>query len=175
MLHDELLLCFDRLGNPIEPHTRNIVHTKPYQIWHGVTAVWIFNNNKEILCTKRSEKNEGNPGKWQTYVGGHVKAGQTFLDATIAELGEELGLFVSKNRLFYIDQKRREDVMHVVSQYVLLFDGPLSSLVFVDGEISSALWVSFESYIKRKQEQPDEWCNSISNEDYQKAISILTT
>lgn len=173
MSQDELLLCFDHLGNQIDPQTRSVVHTKPYHIWHGVTAIWVFNNKKEILCTKRSEKNEGNPGKWQTYVGGHVKSNQTFLDAAIAELGEELGLTVSADRLFIIDQKKREDVMHVVSQYGLLFDKPLSSLSFADGEISSASWISFEEYNRQKQEQPDAWCNSMSTDDYQKAMEII--
>ena len=85
MSHDELLLCFDNLGNPINPQIRSVVHTKPYRIWHGVTAIWVFNSKKEILCTKRSKMNEGNPGKWQTYVGGHVKSDQTFIDAAVAD------------------------------------------------------------------------------------------
>jgi|SRR3989344_2587821 len=174
MSHDELLLCFDNLGNPINPQIRSVVHTKPYRIWHGVTAIWVFNSKKEILCTKRSKMNEGNPGKWQTYVGGHVKSDQTFIDAAVAELDEELGLSVSKNKLFLIDQKKREDVMHVVSRYGLLFDEPLSSLSFTDGEITSALWVSFEEYNRQKQKKPDVWCNSISGEDYQKAIMIFS-
>jgi len=68
---EELLKCFDDEGNVIEPQKRKLVHTKPLSIWHSVTVIWMMNDQGQILCTKRAETNEGNPGKWQTYVGGH--------------------------------------------------------------------------------------------------------
>jgi isopentenyldiphosphate isomerase len=68
---NELLKCFDENGNMIAPKMRKEAHAKPYRIWHGVTAIWLINSKGQILCTRRSRKNEGNPGKWQTYVGGH--------------------------------------------------------------------------------------------------------
>ncbi len=54
---DELLECFDDEG-----------------LWHGIASVWLFNSKGEILCSKRSDVLSGNPGKWQTCFGGHVKA-----------------------------------------------------------------------------------------------------
>ena len=72
---DELLECFDLQGNPIERKSRQEIHTKPYIIWHGVSNIWVLNNLGSTLCSKRAETVSGNPGKWQTYFGGHAKAG----------------------------------------------------------------------------------------------------
>src|SRR3989339_1339233 len=89
---DEQLECFDENENIIKPQTRRRVHTKPPRVWHGVTIIWIFTKKHQILCSKRSNLVEGNPGKWQTYFGGHVKSGVSFLQTAQIELKEEIGL-----------------------------------------------------------------------------------
>jgi isopentenyldiphosphate isomerase len=173
MPRDELLLCFDDAGNRIEALPRNVVHEKPLRIWHGVTAIWVFNRKNEVLCTRRSEHNEGNPGRWQTCVGGHVRGDQIFIDAAIAELWEEIGIPVSKQRLFLIYQKKREESRHIVHAYGLVFDEPVSSLKFIDGEVTSAEWLSFEAYEKRREQQPESWCNWLSPETHKLALEII--
>ena len=174
MPSDELLLCFDDNENPIAPLPRNVVHEKPLKVWHAVTAIYVFNKKKEFLCTKRSEKNEGNPGKWQTHVGGHVKAEQGFAEAALAELREEIGIVVSKDDLVLIDKKKRDDTKHIVSLYVVRFDEPLETLRFTDDEVTAAEWLSFEKYEEVRAQSPGSWCNSFPAELYQQAAALLT-
>mgnify|MGYP001603568592 FL=1 len=168
----EMLLCFNELGNIIAPQPRSIAHQKPYKIWHAIVNIWILNNRAEILCTHRSPHVSGNPGKWQTYVGGHVKADSTFSETAIRELCEEIGLEIGKNDLKLVEKGRREDAMHIYESYVTLFNENLSKLNFIDGEISEAKWLSFEDYQRSKIKNPQDWCNGINMDQYKKACGI---
>ena len=169
----ELLECFDGNGTKIQPKPRNEVHTKPYTIWHGVASVWLINNRGEILCSRRADWIEGNPGKWQTYIGGHVKAGSDFLKTALIEVDEEIGLKATEKDFKLVDSGKREDVMHFYKMYAILFNDDLSKLHFTDGEVASVKWFSFDDYEKEKEKNPDQWCNSIKMDQYKKAIKVL--
>ena len=168
--NEEMLLCFDESGNVIKPYSRSIVHQKPYKIWHAIVNIWVFNKNGAILCTRRAAHVSGNPGKWQTYVGGHVKAGDNFYETVARELFEEIGLRVSGNDLKLVEKGKRRDVMHVYESYALVFNQDLSIINFSDGEVSEARWLSFEDYQNLKNDNKDEWCNGISLDQYKKAL-----
>ncbi|MBI5117170.1 NUDIX domain-containing protein [Candidatus Poribacteria bacterium] len=170
---EEMLLCFDECGNVIKSSPRSIVHQKPYKIWHAIVNTWILNNNGAILCTRRAPHVSGNPGKWQTYVGGHVKAGSTFYETVVRELFEEIGLRVKRNDLKLVEKGKRRDVMHVYESYATLFNQDLSIINFSDGEVSDARWLSFEDYQNSKNKNPDEWCNGISLDQYKKVCAAL--
>ncbi len=170
---NELLACFDHDENEIKSMSRQEVHSTPLTVWHGVASVWLLNNRGEILCSKRSPYVEGNPNKWQTYFGGHIKAGSKFLSTLKREVKEEIGLDVKEDQIVLIDSGKREDVMHVYKNYAILFDGDLSTLTFVDGEVSEAKWLSFDEYQKQKEAHPDQWCNSMKLDQHQRAKSAL--
>lgn len=170
---NELLECFDEEGNVIASKTRRELHTKPYRTWHGVTVVWLMNSKGQILCTRRSENNEGNPGKWQTYLGGHIKAGQDFLENAQTELLEEIGLQLPQAEFKLVTSGKREDFMHVYKMYAVLFQGELSSLNFTDGEVVEAKWFTFDEYQKDRTSNTDNWCNNITSELHAKALEML--
>lgn len=170
---NESLLCFDENGNIIASELRGLIHQKPIHIWHAVSNIWIVNKNGELLRTQRAEHVSGNRGKWQTYVGGHVKANSNFIESTQREIEEEIGLQITSNNLKLIDKGKREDTMHFFESYVVLIDVDLSKLNFNDGEVSKANWISFNNYLKLKKEEPDMWCNSINEIQYKKIIKIL--
>ena len=170
---NELLKCFDENGNTIAPKTRKESHAKPYHIWHGITGVWLLNNKRQILCTRRSEKNEGNPSKWQTYVGGHVKSDQDFLESARAELFEEMGLQLPQTNFKLVIAGKRADFMHIYEMYAILFQGELSSLNFIDSEVVEAKWFTFDEYQKDRTNNSDNWCNNMTSELYAKALEVL--
>ncbi|MBI4118863.1 MAG: NUDIX domain-containing protein [Parcubacteria group bacterium] len=171
--NNEMLLCFDEQDNVIAPQSRGVVHQKPYRIWHAITNIWVFNSKSEILCTRRASHVSGNPNKWQTYVGGHVRANSTFSETVKRELNEEIGLKISKDDFKLVEKGRRDDNMHVYESYAVLFNGDLSELNFSDGEVSEAQWLRFEEYQKLKEEKSEDWCNGVKPEQYRKALNIL--
>ncbi len=170
---DELLLCFDGQGNIIAPQPRDAVHKKPYRIWHAITNIWVLNSKGEILCTRRASRVSGNPGMWQTYVGGHVKANATFSETARRELVEEIGLNITDDNLKLVEKGHREDTMHVYESYAILFNGDSSKFNFSDGEVSEAQWFRFEKYQQLRKENPGGWCNGMKPEQYQKASKTL--
>ncbi len=171
--NDELLECFDEHGSIIPPQPRKIVHSQPVVVWHGVTAVWLINDQGLILCSKRGKHNDGNPNKWQTYFGGHVKAGNSFEETAVAELWEEIGLECLSDKLFFIDSGKRADVMHVYKMYAVLFNEPLNDLKFVDEEVSEARWLSFQDYQAEINSNTADWCNGMNADQYKKIVEVL--
>lgn len=169
----ELLLCFDDNGEVIPPVVRGVVHQKPYKIWHAIVNIWIVNSLGQILCTRRSSSVSGNPNKWQTYVGGHVRSDSSFAETARRELAEEVGLEAGDGNLRLIEKNRREDFMHVFESYALLDDAAAKKIHFDDGEISEARWFYFNEYQQSKAENPDAWCNNLSNELYEKIRHML--
>ena len=166
-MNEELLKCFNNEGLLIDPRRRSGVHKKPLTIWHGVVGIWICDLNGKLLCTKRSSMSEGNPGKWQTYLGGHVLFNQTFEETAIRELKEEIGLDIQVSDLNLVISDKREDCMHFFKMYSLVLkENDLNKLKFIDNEISDSKWFSFEEYSSNKDSYPDNWCNNISKDQY---------
>jgi 16S rRNA (adenine1518-N6/adenine1519-N6)-dimethyltransferase len=76
----------DENNQPVgEQKLRSVVH-KELKDWHRATSIVIVNDKKEILCQQRSLKKDREPGMWQAGFGGHLKAGQTYLENAIEEL-----------------------------------------------------------------------------------------
>lgn len=91
-MSQELLDIVDENDIPTgEVKLRDEVH-RDKKDWHRVVSIWIVNSQGQFLCQQRSWKKDGNPGKWQSYFGGHVKAGQTNLEGCQEELLEEIGI-----------------------------------------------------------------------------------
>ena len=109
---DELLECFDEQGHIIDSHSREEIHIEPVKFWHGVVNVWLVNPQLQLLCSKRSGTLNGNPGKWQTYFGGHLKAGDTFKKTVSSELDEEVGIQIQDSKLILIFKGKHEQARH---------------------------------------------------------------
>lgn len=152
----------------MEPEPRKVVYEEPLKFWHGVVNIWVVNKQGDLLVTKRSENLSGNPGKWQTYLGGHVKAGKTFKEAVVLELDEEVGLSVNSDDLFLVEKGQRKEAKHFFESYTYLFNGSINELIFNDGEIIEAKWMTMDEYNEERKAHPESWCNSCSLENQQK-------
>ncbi|MBU3915602.1 NUDIX domain-containing protein [bacterium] len=79
---------------------RSEVHGNPSLI-HRVAHVLIFNTKGELFLQKRSMSKDVQPGKWDTSVGGHLDAGESYQDAALREMKEELGIAPEKIEFLY--------------------------------------------------------------------------
>src|SRR5687768_14543890 len=57
-----------------------------------IVHVLVFNGNGEMALQKRSKHERVFPLHWSTSAGGHVQSGETYREAAIRELKEELGI-----------------------------------------------------------------------------------
>ena len=89
-------------------------------------------------------KKDANPGKWQAFFGGHLKAGQTYESNALAELNEELGLDIKIEDLTPIRNGKDEDVKHFGQVYLVKWNGNVSDLHFNDGEVEQVKWMEVD-------------------------------
>lgn len=87
----ELLVVVDTKDNILGYKTRYECHHDKALIHRGVTVL-IFNNEGDVLLQKRSMTKDTHPGMWSTSVGGHVAKGETYEEAAVREMSEELGI-----------------------------------------------------------------------------------
>ncbi|MEX2028301.1 MAG: NUDIX domain-containing protein, partial [Candidatus Curtissbacteria bacterium] len=79
----ELIFMVDENNNPVSPLAREIAHGQG--LWHRSCDIWVVNSKGEILCQRRSMKKDVKPGLWESYFGGHVLAGEDYLDSAVKE------------------------------------------------------------------------------------------
>lgn len=87
---NELLDVVDENDNVIDQATRGECHNKG--LLHRIAIALILDKNYKIFIGKRSKTKYYCPGYWALPVGGHVNSGETYEQAIIRELEEELGI-----------------------------------------------------------------------------------
>ncbi|MDQ3099299.1 MAG: NUDIX domain-containing protein [bacterium] len=141
--------------------------------WHRTTGIFIVNSKKQVLCQQRSMQKDVEPGVWQPFFGGHLKAGETYIQNAIAELKEELNLTVNEKDLMNVYKVKREYYMHFSELFVYYWNGDASQLQFNDGEVEQVKWMSiqeFENLIRSKGNQDYKF-----NEKIHEFIDALET
>ncbi len=59
---------------------------------HRAVAVVVVRSGGELLLQRRSTNDVWHPGRWTLSSTGHVKSGETYRQAAVRELSEELGI-----------------------------------------------------------------------------------
>lgn len=71
---------------------KDVIHKNG--IFHREVAIWIMNENGEVLLQKRASTKKQNPDKWGL-TAGHIDAGETPEEAIKREILEELGVNIN--------------------------------------------------------------------------------
>ena len=90
---EELLDLVDADNTVIGTVARSRVHGEP-ALRHRAVHVLVYDDRDRLLLQKRSSAKQIQPGKWDTSVGGHLAAGESYLAAAVREAAEELGLAI---------------------------------------------------------------------------------
>lgn len=108
---EELFIVVDRDDNILEYRTRYDCHHDK-SLTHRAIGVLIFNDKGELLLQKRSMHKDLNPGKYTISVGGHVTKGQTYEEAAMREMEEELGIQtpITFAKKFYVENFQESEI-----------------------------------------------------------------
>lgn len=87
---DEVFDIVDHRDRVIGQATRGEVHKNPSLV-HRCITILVYRNN-ELFLQKRSMTKDAFPGVWTCSVAGHVDSGETYEEAAIREMQEELGI-----------------------------------------------------------------------------------
>ncbi|MGN1310782.1 MAG: NUDIX domain-containing protein [Clostridia bacterium] len=145
----ELLETFDSLGNK-----KNVGKEKAQARINGdflsVIHLWIINPaNKKILIQQRSFYKESAKGKWDLSVGGHIRFGESEIQALIRETSEEIGITLTEKddirKLFSAkyDNNYYKYFWHV---YLLVKDIRLEDIVINEEEVMDIKYITIEEF-----------------------------
>lgn len=91
---DEVFEVFNEKNQLVGTAPRSEVHKKG--LIHRGANVFLMNSEGRIFLHKRSENKDTLPGHWGMSMGEHLKPGETFEQAAVRGLKEELGVMKVK-------------------------------------------------------------------------------
>ena len=94
---EEIFDVVDALDRVIGQATRETVHRDG--LFHRAVHVFAFNSTGEIFLQRRAFTKDSAPGLWSSSCSGHVDAGESYEQATLRELVEEIGLTLDPEAL----------------------------------------------------------------------------
>lgn len=135
---------------------------------HRAFSVFLFNNQGEMLLQKRAAHKYHSPNQWTNAVCSHPRDGETYKDAALRRLKEELGIEVEIDHKFFFIYKA--DVGDGLWEHELdhVFVGNYQGEFQLNPEeVSEVRYISQENLEKEMTENPanfTEWFKIILKE-----------
>lgn len=155
---EEFLDIVDKNNNIIGQASRQNAHKNklPHRASHIVIAY-----DNYIYLQLRSATKQQSPNKWDISASGHVKAGDTYYQAALTELKEELNLEIpTKQSLIEIGEIPASDNngYEFVKIYYYLYS-KLPRIELEPYEITSGGWFALDHISNWAQLQPQDFTN----------------
>ena len=103
----EYLDIVDENDNVIGKAPRNDIYAK--SLTHRIVHVLVYNSKGEMLLQRRHREKDFCPNHWVTSAGGHVQSGETYEQAALREMDEEIGV-TSPLTFLFKDIYERESI-----------------------------------------------------------------
>jgi isopentenyldiphosphate isomerase len=154
---NELLLVVDEEDQPVQIMRRKEVHQK--MLIHRISHIWVIDDRKRVLGQKRSMQKDSYAGMWQYCFGGHVLAGETYLENAAAETSEEIGVRVIPRELSLFAKKRATTTQEniFISVYGIHRTLDIASLRLEPDEIAQVKLFSLDDLRKIFRAKDDNW------------------
>lgn len=150
----ELIQIVDENGNftgtimdKEEAHDKNLLHNE--------VAVFIINNNKQVLLQKRSANKRFNPNKW-ALCAGHVDANESLENAALRELKEEVGLEIPLEELHPIAEREftlGDSNSHITYFFYAKSNKSEADFIIQKEELSEVKWFDLDEVINMIKEE----------------------
>lgn len=127
---------------------------------HRVVRISILDSAGRLLVQKRSLQKELFPGRWDNSAAGHVDVGESYEQAALRELEEELGLKdVKLEKLgdYYVDVTddwRR--MKRFTRSYKIVLHDPLPSFNLPEDEVESIKWMEVAKVKELVAKHPEQ-------------------
>jgi isopentenyldiphosphate isomerase len=146
---------------------------------HRTVHVWIINSSSEILLQKRSANKESYPCLWDISSAGHIKSGQSSIDAAISETREELSISLSSSEFrFIFNIKSRININNgtfidneLNDVFLVMRDIPASAFVLQKDEVSDIMWIHYKKLREKLLIEPEKFVPH--EEEYEKLFEII--
>ena len=116
-----------------------------------ISRVFIFDDEGNMLLQKRSKNMHGYPGLWDQAVGGHIDMGESYKDAAIREMSEELGIVgidIEELAVSYKNKNCFEGIYKAVISRSI-------EINFDTVEVEAVKWITIEDFEKEIEVNPE--------------------
>ena len=124
-----------------------------------ITAIWITNENGDILLAQRALTKKDNPGKWGPSVAGTVEEGETYENNAYKEMREEIGV---ENVPLKLSEKMFLD-SPTGKKFCQMYEAVLSKdakFIIEEKEVAQIKWFTRVELKKFYNEKPEEFVKS---------------
>lgn len=149
---DELFDVVDELDRVVGQARRADVHAGGLR--HRAVHVLVQRRDGAVYLQKRSMAKDSNPGRWDSSASGHLDSGETYDEAAVRELDEELGVRVPEiTRIGFLEasEETGQEFVHI---YTAGHEGPFT---LHPEEISDGRWVRPERIGEWLREHPEDF------------------
>ncbi|HSW74331.1 MAG TPA: NUDIX hydrolase [Candidatus Saccharimonadales bacterium] len=125
-----------------------------------VAVLWILNEKNEILLAQRALNKLQDPGVWGPAVTGKLEQGESFSEALVREVEEELSLKTTHyvpRFLLEKDYKHPDGEVRKFGIYATTIPKAKTELIHIDPhEVAGIKWFTIDELIKKMHSMPDE-------------------
>lgn len=152
---DELLDVVNDTDTVTGQAMRLLVHQQG--LWHRGVHVFLFNKRGDMLIQKRSADRTNSPSLLDCSVSEHVKAGESYLEAAVRGLKEEMGVEgIKLSRRGKIQMNYGMNDNEISEIYEGRLDG--QQIKFDPGEISEVKFMSLGEIQAGIVEEKEKYC-----------------
>ena len=149
---DELFDIVDELNQVTGQGTRREIHEGSLR--HRAVHMFLVNKHGAVLLQKRSLWKDRQPGKWDSSAAGHLDAGESYEEAVVRELKEELGVSgCGLQKIADFDAGENNGW-----EFISLYEGRYSGKVrFPAAEVDSVQWFTPEQIQAWVERRPQDF------------------
>jgi len=125
-----------------------------------VAVLWLISEDDEVLLAQRALNKKHDPGVWGPAVTGKLESGETFDEALVREVEEELGLTTkdyAPRFLFETDYNHPDGEVRKFGVYVATLPKAKTGLIHIDLlEVAGIRWFVADELVEKMRSAPNE-------------------
>ena len=154
---EEIFDLVDERDRVIGRASRSKVHQEGLR--HRAVHVFATNPSEEVFLQRRAFNKDSAPGLWSSSCSGHVDAGETYEQAALRELVEEIGLSLKPGELCL--RLSVSSCPATENEFVRLYHCRTASPLRVDsGEVMDGRWLAKAALDEWTHREPETFSSS---------------